>query len=87
MKNNDVPAFPCEGEGFGMPEHFQPGMTLRDYFAGQVLIGLVYGSFTHLGQDCLREARDQGFAKGAGGVFAKSAYEYADAMLAEREEE
>lgn len=80
--------------GFAFP--FQPtspqgepyspdcGMTLRDYFAGQVLSGLINGSFTHLGQEFLKSARDQGFAKGAGGVFAKSAYEYADAMIEER---
>jgi hypothetical protein len=60
------------------------GMTLRDYFAGQALIALIHGSYTELGQDCLKEARDNKTAKGAGEVFAVAAYGYADAMLAER---
>ena len=46
-----------------------PGMSLRDYFAGQALVGLA--------------------ARGERNVMyvAQYAYEYADAMLAEREKE
>lgn len=29
------PAFPRTGEGFGNPKYDEPGMTLRDWFAGQ----------------------------------------------------
>ena len=32
-------AFPSEGEGHGNPRYHSPGMTLRDWFAGQA--GLV----------------------------------------------
>lgn len=37
--NDGGPAFPSVGEGFGNPSYSAPGMTLRDYFAGQALIG------------------------------------------------
>jgi hypothetical protein len=50
------------------------GMTLRDWFAGQALVGLVAGY--HANSDM-------------GGVspsmWAEGAYQYADAMLAQRE--
>jgi hypothetical protein len=39
--NDGGPAFPSVGEGFGNPSHSAPGMTLRDWFAGQALAGLV----------------------------------------------
>ena len=38
--NDGGPAFPSVGEGFGNPSHSAPGMTLRDWFAGQALAGL-----------------------------------------------
>ena len=63
--NDGGPAFPC-------PHHTMPevGMSLRDWFAGKALCGLlaapnVYGSVPEL---------------------AKCAYEYADAMIKAREE-
>jgi hypothetical protein len=74
MKKNDIPAFPCEGEGFGMPEHFQEGMTLRDYFAGQALAALCASPFLKLDKGEIRWEE-----------VAKQSYRYADAMLAERE--
>jgi hypothetical protein len=45
------------------------GMSLRDYFAGQALMGLVFGN-------------DYGNSSDAD--VAKGAYEYADAMLETR---
>lgn len=36
-KPENPPAFPRTGEGFGNPLYDAPGMTLRDWFAGQVL--------------------------------------------------
>lgn len=51
-------------------EVVNPGMTLRDYFAGQALQGLISGLPD---SDC-----------GIDG-FAHDAYMYADAMLEERE--
>lgn len=35
------PAFPRIGEGFGNPNYDTPGMSLRDWFAGQALSGLL----------------------------------------------
>lgn len=39
MKENNIPAFPSEFGSEG--GHPVPGMTLLDYFAGQVITGLV----------------------------------------------
>lgn len=36
-KPENPPAFPRLGEGFGSPKYDTPGMTLRDWFAGQAL--------------------------------------------------
>jgi hypothetical protein len=43
MNTNDDggPAFPRLGEGFGNPNYDTAGMTLRDWFAGQALAGLL----------------------------------------------
>ena len=60
----------------GGPESYwsqppQPGMSLRDYFAGQALAGILLDAGT------ARQVEDH--------TIAKSAYRLADAMLAERE--
>jgi hypothetical protein len=64
-KQNGGPAFPesCNGQ-------IIPGMTLRDYFAGQVLAG--YSSLDFIYQNIGHPA------------VARMAYDAADAMLAER---
>lgn len=74
---DNPPAFPRTGEGFGNPKYDKPGMTLRDWFAGQAAMGLMSacdnaGTWTTMG--C------------AGGV-AQHAYQVADAMLIERTKE
>jgi hypothetical protein len=51
---------------------YQKGMTLRDYFAGQGMIGFLAGKHYTSGNLSL-------------GEIPKAAYEMADAMLAERE--
>ena len=56
------PAFPVE-------EWDAPGMTLRDWFAGQALVGIAPGIVEH---------------RGSAQLGAGVAYEFADAMLAER---
>ena len=69
-KSNDGgPAFACAAEN-----GHQPGMTLRDYFAGQVIFN------THVGVG-YTDAR----CKEAAAVLARRAYIIAEAMLAERE--
>jgi len=62
-------AFPNDGKwANGMPEG---GMSLRDYFAGQALVGILAGSpDVHVGSD----------------LAAANAYNYADKMLAHRDE-
>ena len=61
--NNDGgPAFPSDRFGEG-------GMSLRDYFAGQALAGLIA---------CPNTSGDEE-------PFACNAYKFADAMLTERE--
>ena len=74
MKQNDGgPAFPqpvCDVHGETMTQ----GMSLRDYFAGQSLVGII--CFSHpdaplTNYDPVRDAR--------------TAYEFADAMLQARE--
>jgi hypothetical protein len=45
------------------------GMTLRDYFAGQALMGLVASTDLH----------------GTFNDYARSSFQYADAMIAERD--
>ena len=62
--NDGVPAFP--GETWG-----SKGMSLRDYFAGQALAGLLACPNT----------------SGVERAFTLNAYQYADAMLAERQKE
>ena len=66
MKRPDPQAFPLS-----IPadwEHFQKGMTQRDYFAGQIVNGLLSGKHP------FETVRD----------LANKAYVYADIMLEER---
>ena len=65
-----IPAFPM-----AVPENWdsiQDGMTLRDYFAGQALQGLI--------------ARSSGIRVADADIMARGCYAYANAMLAERGE-
>ncbi len=66
MSNKNPQAFPTSS--------FNPGMSLRDYFAGMALSG-ISGNTT-----ILNEAKDCG-------DVANAAYNFADAMLAERMKE
>ena len=67
--NDGGPAFPHhETTSTGEPFHDHLGMTLRDWFAGQALAGMMACP------DC----------SGTEAEFAASAYRNADAMLAAR---
>lgn len=66
---------PNGGQAF--PYMDEPGMTLRDYFAGQALVGIAFA----MGTEARRRYRE-GVAEGQETVVA---YALADAMLAERE--
>jgi len=67
------PAFPTHpNEGSFSYLSATPGMSLRDWFAGQALQGMMAGNWPQL--------------KGVTQLFyAKVAYDYADAMLKQRE--
>ena len=63
------------GPAYPVPiDHWEPGMALRDYFAGQA-VGEVIAYF----------ADKQFKGEGAPEAFARKAYEIADAMIAARE--
>jgi len=66
------PAFPSTptvttATGIKLEDHY-PGMTLRDYFAGQALAGMLAHGVSHEGE----------------AVAAEVAYSYADDMLKAR---
>jgi hypothetical protein len=73
------PAFPRTGEGFGDPKYDAPGMSLRDWFTGQALSGLVANPRI---EDILR-----GSVHGdetIGETLSRLCNSYADALLATR---
>lgn len=81
-QNDGGQAFPLQdaygpARDFGTPGH--PGMTLRDWFAGRALAGLLAGRFD---SDNVKWAH-RGDAQRAA-MFAENSYFVADAMLAER---
>lgn len=72
--NDGGPAFPCESYGIkNGKETTVPaqGMTLRDYFAGQALVGMFADYFRSLNHEPH--------------VVAHDAFVFADAMLAAKE--
>jgi len=71
-KNDEGPAFPCV---IGISPH--PGMSLRDWFAGQALAG--WGEAHHMETTAYH---DDGYVQD----MARVAYEIADAMLKAREQ-
>lgn len=73
MNENGEPAYPCRLKIHpeAMQSYDYPGMTLRDYFAGQALVGL------------MADPNNTSSNK----KNAEIAYEIAVAMLAEREDQ
>ena len=67
------PAFPESYINIQGNMYTQPGMTLRDYFAGQAIIG----ALCNIAADCIWNYDD----------VPAMAYRLADAMLAERAKE
>lgn len=62
--------------------YFDPGMTLRDYFAGQLIAKMAERRFLGLGDD-----RNRFGVQEVPELAAKDAYMIADAMLTERSKE
>lgn len=84
------PAFPCirpvmqpsdrvKGALEMVGEKMHDGLTIRDYFAGQALIGILSGKYGEV-QDSLSD-------KSYKDAVAKVAYEFSDAMLTSRQGE
>jgi hypothetical protein len=72
------PAFPRVGEGFGNPRYDAPGMSLRDWFAGQAIGAVI--------RQCAGDAAF-GYPEGISSMeqlFASKAFAIADAMLTAR---
>jgi hypothetical protein len=69
--DNSGPAFPCQPLGIGGSPlcELQPGISVRDYFAAKALNGIC--------------AHDDSWGLSIQGI-ASTAYDLADAMLAER---
>ena len=68
------PKYTERGTPYGEQIYSVGGMSLRDYFAGQALAGLL-ASYANPGANCAPTSD----------VAANESYAYADAMLAERE--
>ena len=73
MKRRE-PAFACAADG-----SYQPGMTLREYYAGQALIGMLSN------QTCRSQHMQAGGRKPILGSMSKLAFSYADSMIKESE--
>lgn len=74
MKNEGGPAFPGEQGyimGVGYNQTWEPGMTLRQWYAGMALIGLMYRSRSFSPEVIPEE------------VVAREAFQQADAMIKE----
>lgn len=95
--HNGGPAFPQQSvkwtdeNGMDMVELGSGGMSLRDWFAGQALIGLLAES-SAISKGCAQAvaeilARGENTPPTHGQITTKAAYFYADAMLAARKEQ
>ena len=71
MKTDGGPAFPHQDSG---DTGTRPGMSLRDWFAGQALHSVIL--------TCANDTREEGETRER--MFAKKAYAIADAMLEAR---
>ena len=71
-RDNGGNAFPSEGEGHGNPMYHSPGMTLRDWFAGMALQGIL--------AQCAGARVDTNRLSD----FAVAAYKLSDEMITER---
>jgi hypothetical protein len=86
-KPDGGPAFPRYGndERHGASALCQDGMSLRDYFAGQALVGWIAGRWWDVPDINHSIPREHTGYRGAMQDLAVACYEQADAMLKERE--
>ena len=82
MKIDGGPAYPVIGAP-GASQDYQ-GMSLRDYFAGQALAGLIIVSGgSDEGTQAMSELTKES-GKNTAQIIASGCYAYADTMIAER---
>lgn len=81
--NNGGPAFPCEG-GDSSGLHPHPGMTLRDWFAGQALAGIIVATQISEGFATTEDFGGDHGPENQYSTIGRDAYAIADAMLAAR---
>jgi len=70
---NHIPAFSCVGHSEEFGGVYQEGMSLRDYFAGQALVGLLSGPYRDNGTSVPIEV-------------AQECYLFADELISERKQ-
>ena len=76
MSRDGGPAFPLAwGQGTAQAGG-QIGMTLRDWFAGKAMAAAIAGAYTKV----MTDKESDEFVR----ILAPAAYEFADAMIAER---
>jgi len=78
-KNDGGPAFPTSGIVVGQDEILFTGLSMRDWFAGQALTGMLAGEDRELASEM---ALDDGVD--ICDMCAEMAYEQADAMMKAR---
>lgn len=87
-KPENPPAYPSSnGVSFGnLTSGGHPGMTLRDWFAGQALAGWMAGYGPQSDHPCTLDdiRRENGEHSQIAQNIARCSYQLADAMLAER---
>ena len=69
--NDGGQAFPCEGEGLGNPNYHNSGMTMRQYYKGMALQGVL----SVVGDEVLKLS-----------LFAENIARIADAIIKEDKE-
>ena len=91
-KPDGGPAFPCEQHetlNREWNQSFEPGMSLRDYFAAAALQGYMSISDERTYSGRMKEFKDLSVEEWQGTLLSKDAelcYRYADAMLKARGE-
>ena len=85
--NDGGPAFPTHPavDPDNGEYNTEPGMTLRDWFAGKALQGLIADPISYNGALVqIKADNSKGGSADICSVMARWSYDYADAMLAER---